>query len=224
MVKALSDNLLWFSGYVSNSYLYTGFDTPILFDVPSPSMVDELISHLSIDRLYVLFTHYHFDHIAGSKYLDGKIQPTFVLPRYFKPLLDGEIFPSFPPPREWFRGLLRVWRKQGFRFMSLRDIILSPMAGIPFTKAPLRLKRVEYIEDNFMGFKVINTPGHTPESTTYILEDYFAITGDTVLGWENKIFPNPFCRDRKSIEESYGKILSFEFSYLLPGHGEPVKR
>lgn len=72
------------------------------------------------------------------------------------------------------------------------------------------------------GFKVIATPGHTPGSVCYILDDEYIFTGDTLfrlsIGRTDFEYGN-----RADLMLSLKKLLSLPHDYkILPGHGQPT--
>ncbi len=220
MVEELRKGIYWFKGYMANSYMLESKDGLLLFDVPSPTMVDELLEIFKPKRITAFLTHYHFDHLSGIVYLDKRCHVGFVFPHSFKELVEGKRAPSFPGPIHWIRGLLRVWWRQRFRFIGLKDLGRIAMAGVPFSKMRLKLSKAEFA-DGFGDVFFIHTPGHTPESTCYLVGDAL-LSGDTVLTYKGKPYPNPFVVDRENLKKSYNKVLSMSFKLLLPGHGEPI--
>ncbi len=143
-MEGVLDGVCWFSGYIANAYLVRLGDGFYLIDLPAPSMVDELISHFGKIDVKVLFTHYHFDHIAGYTYMLRVMDPEYLFPEWFKGILTGRRPPVFPPFVKWVFGLLKIWRKQNLRFMGLRDFILSFSSGAPFFKIPNPFSLDEY--------------------------------------------------------------------------------
>ena len=219
-MEELRKGVYWFKGYIANSYLLEREGELFLFDVPSPSMVDELLETFKPEKITVFLTHYHFDHLSGILHLDKNCNVSFVFPHHFKELVEGKRAPSFPGPILWIKGLLRVWWRQRFRFIGINDLGRVVVAGVPFSKVRLKLSKVAFA-DSFKDILFIHTPGHTPESTCYLVDDIL-ISGDTVLTYKGKPYPNPFVVDRENLKKSYNKVLSTGFKLLLPGHGEPI--
>ncbi len=72
--------------------------------------------------------------------------------------------------------------------------------------------------------KIINTPGHSIDSISIIIDDEIAIVGDTLFGkFKNSVFP-PFADDVSVMIESWGKLLQTGCKLFLPGHGGEVNR
>ena len=72
---------------------------------------------------------------------------------------------------------------------------------------------------NDLSFKVIETPGHTAGSCSFIIEDYL-ISGDTLFlgSFGRTDFPTG---DMKTLKQSINKLFNLDKNYVvLPGHNE----
>lgn len=73
-----------------------------------------------------------------------------------------------------------------------------------------------------LKIKVIHTPGHTPGSCCFIVNDNYFVTGDNLFITDGKYSPfvEAFCMDPKKNSESITKLPPpEEFDYILTGHG-----
>lgn len=83
-----------------------------------------------------------------------------------------------------------------------------------------------YPEDGIVGdIKIINTPGHTVGHVCMLYKDIMfvgdlfrtkngeIITGPSLANWNNSI-----------LKESIVKIDEYNFKWICPAHGEPIKR
>ncbi|MFP3131500.1 MAG: MBL fold metallo-hydrolase [Nitrososphaeria archaeon] len=74
---------------------------------------------------------------------------------------------------------------------------------------------------------VIETPGHTPGSVSYMIElngEKFIFVGDAAFEKDGRLYVNKrFSLDYLLAEESLKKIESLKPITVLPGHGKPVK-
>ena len=71
--------------------------------------------------------------------------------------------------------------------------------------------------EEFRGWRVIETPGHTPGSVC-LLKDGVLISGDTLFA-EGHGRTDLLGGDDKEMERSLAKLAKLEYSILLPGHG-----
>jgi glyoxylase-like metal-dependent hydrolase (beta-lactamase superfamily II) len=65
--------------------------------------------------------------------------------------------------------------------------------------------------------KAISTPGHTPGSTSYLINDKFLFTGDTLRLIKGKVEPFTWWLnlDRKAMRESIRKLAKLQNIELL---------
>ena len=148
----------------------------------------------------VLITHYHMDHIGGLKQIVDEFSPRVIAP-------SEEI--------DVIRGVRKAAPANSF---------VSKMVS-----AMTRVEAVDEIEAandaDIDGIEVVETHGHTPGSTSYYLaEEKMIFVGDALTNRGGKLIVNKgFSLDLQEAEKSRQKILGFNGSLVLPGHGEPKK-
>jgi glyoxylase-like metal-dependent hydrolase (beta-lactamase superfamily II) len=72
--------------------------------------------------------------------------------------------------------------------------------------------------------KIIETPGHSVDSISILVDNEVAIVGDAMFGiFKKSIFP-PYADDTAKMIESWGKLLHTDCQIFLPGHGRAIKR
>lgn len=74
------------------------------------------------------------------------------------------------------------------------------------------------------GIRVISTPGHTPGHVSLLYKDVLLV-GDLFKTSRGKIVPmSSFMNwDDKILKESVNKINNYDFRWICPAHGEPLK-
>ena len=72
--------------------------------------------------------------------------------------------------------------------------------------------------------QIIQTPGHSRDSISLIVDNEIAIVGDAMFGvFPKSIFP-PFADDTIQLKKSWKKLLDTKCEVFLPGHGKPISR
>lgn len=154
--------------------------------------IDEVLEEYGAKLKYVLITHGHFDHVLGIN--------------DFKKMYDCEILINHGD-----------------------EVVLQHidqfMAGFGFKKTEVQ-KVDGFINDQqvlaFGGIeiKVIHTPGHSPGSVCYLIEDKL-FSGDTIFKecvGRTDLFGGNFNELKKSIEE---KVFTLDENIkIYPGHGD----
>lgn len=83
-----------------------------------------------------------------------------------------------------------------------------------------------YIEDWLdSSIESVYLPGHTIGQYGFITEDGVLYSGDSLYSkalWVK--YKLPYSIDPEMCRESLGKIKKLDFDYIVPGHGEPMKR
>jgi glyoxylase-like metal-dependent hydrolase (beta-lactamase superfamily II) len=93
----------------------------------------------------------------------------------------------------------------------------------------MRVKKPEkinlYPEDQEMGdIKVIPAPGHTPGHVCLLYNDVLFV-GDLVRTSKGKVSPMKSIMNWNDsvLKESIAKIDNYDFEWICPAHGEPIK-
>jgi glyoxylase-like metal-dependent hydrolase (beta-lactamase superfamily II) len=82
------------------------------------------------------------------------------------------------------------------------------------------------VEVDGLLLQVIATPGHTPDSLSFLLPaDTAVLTGDTVLGRGPSVVAHPEGRlgDYLASLRRLAALAEADYELLLPGHGEPAR-
>ena len=112
--------------------------------------------------------------------------------------------------------------------LSYAGMFGSTSLPIPFLqRAPVK----QVIEDGDVlpirgGVRVIHTPGHTPGSVCFLLEDEGVLfSGDTIFGSDNGVSRSvPFpSYNRDDYRNSLERLAKLEFDVLCGGHGRALR-
>ncbi|HET57458.1 MAG TPA: MBL fold metallo-hydrolase [Deltaproteobacteria bacterium] len=228
------------AGY-ANTWLVEDEGNFMAVDVGTSRAADNFHSfmkhHLKIspERLSLITaTHFHCDHVGGVERLtrlcpEAQVRFARLVERY----ISGEEKLAVPPPERWMIGLtaiiLRMPRVLKGTLYSLR----SSRVGMP---VPLLrgLNRVSFealcdldettVLEGFPHWRVVETPGHTPDSICLYNEaEGILISGDTILNMRGRGELNSFCCSPDDIRRSYEKLLGLRIESVYPGHGTPIE-
>jgi hydroxyacylglutathione hydrolase len=183
-----------------------------LIDTGMPGNADRIIEYLKslgkeqMGSFTIVLTHPDIDHsgsVADLKEKLGKVK--VAIHEADAPRLTGE------KPLKEARGLV------GFLFKAM-----SPFMKFKPVPPDFLLKDGELVD----GLRVIHTPGHTQGSMCLYSERLKAMfVGDALRTDKHRMPQPPSAAMSVNIEEaknSIGKIASYEFELLLPGHGTPI--
>jgi len=220
-------------GGFANAYLITQAGVVLLVDVGSPRQAQR-IAPLVRDRprVWHLATHLHIDHVGGISHL-RRLVPQLQLCFFegARPLLEGRASLCIPPLKLWMRGVIRVWWRQRRLVPSPGEVLLMDRVGIPLPglrrrafpwRADRWLSEEEEVPD-MPGWRLLHTPGHTPESICLLGPEGTLVSGDTLLNMYGRGELNRFCCDWASLGRSFERLRLQEVRRLLPGHGEPLE-
>ncbi len=190
----------------------------ILVDAGNPGDGEKIIEHLSVyglkpqDISLILITHCHFDHFGGLSILKEKTgAPVAVHKSGAELLKEGKN--NLIVPRTIMGNILNCMMN-----------IFPPKMPVSGISPDILIDRELNLKDFGVKGKIISTPGHTPDSTSVILDSGEAIVGDLVMAFFNKkipsypMFATDLCEVKKSI-----KIFK-NASKVYAAHGGPFTR
>lgn len=168
-------------------------------------------------KVQIVLTHEHYDHTAGVQWLQNQIEAkVFCQEDCSKYIASGK----GNSPRLVAMAL------------KTKDLVDGGHRCDDFMAAyrPYALKADETFDEkgkvviDDVSFDCYSTPGHSPGSACYILDDKYVFTGDSLIQNTPTIL-----RFRTSNKDSYERV-TLPFLRLLdknmlvfPGHGEPFK-
>ncbi|WP_075056906.1 MBL fold metallo-hydrolase [Thermogymnomonas acidicola] len=187
-------------GTMARCYVYRNGKDTVLFDAGtrgSGRRVVEYFRRLGQQPTHVLITHYHPDHIGGLRDIEEAFSPEI----YCSPLEIAVV-----AGRE--------------KMTPSRSILSRLVASLSSVKPVTSAKDFSKLE--IEGITLLETPpGHTPGSTSFIVEGEKAIVvGDAVYTRNGRLEVNrTFTLDMQKAEESRKKIMQYKGYTVLPGHG-----
>jgi len=183
-----------------------------LIDTGMPGNAGRIIEFLKslgkeqMDSFTIILTHPDIDHSGSVAELKEKLGNVKVaIHEADAPRLTGE------KPLKETRG-----------FVGLLFKAMSPFMKFKPVTPDLLLKDGEQVD----GLSVIHTPGHTQGSICLYSERLKAMFAGDALRTDRtgrpKLPSAAMTLDIREAKNSIGKIASYDFELLLPGHGPPI--
>jgi glyoxylase-like metal-dependent hydrolase (beta-lactamase superfamily II) len=175
----------------------------ILVDTGRPGQGKGILKELNSmnikpeDVKHILITHHDIDHIGSLALIEKETGASIWASKEDIPYICGN---------------------------KSRHGIKKYLSYIMRTKKPNKI--LPYPEELRIGnIEVIPTPGHTPGHVC-LLYDEVLFVGDLFRTSKGKIVPmRSFMNWNESLlKESITKIGSYDFEWICPAHGEPIKR
>lgn len=184
------------------SYVILGEEI-ILIDTGRPGQGKGILNDLKSmdiklqDIKHILITHHDVDHVGSAAFLQQATEAKIWASKEDIPYIRGE------KNREGIK-----------RFISLIMRIKEPENISSYPK-----------DQKIMDIEVIATPGHTPGHVCLLYNNVLFV-GDLCRTSKGKVSPmKSFMNWNDSIlKESIAKIDNYDFEWICPAHGEPVKR
>lgn len=198
----ISDAVERIDGTMANAYVISLGGKKVLVDAGTEGSGRKIVDFFTKNGSkpdYVLITHYHMDHVGGLKLIYDTFRPAIYAPGVEVPVIQGrqkmEVAPGFLP-----RLVASVSKAKPVE--DVRDVATFSLEGL----------------------KVIETPGHTPGSTSFLLEqERLIFSGDAISTDGGKASVNRrFTYDQAKALESFDKVMGMKPITILPGHGEPL--
>lgn len=149
------------------------------------------------DLAHIILTHQDFDHIGNAKQLQDWSGATVWGPANEIPYIHGE--QKGPGIRHVFSRVMRVQHPNNVQ---------------PYEPGV-----------KIAGLEVIPAPGHTPGHVV-LRKDDVLLAGDLVMTRKGKLQPAPgfLTWNKDVLRQSLREVGKFEFDWVCPAHGLPVRR
>ncbi len=210
--------LVYRSVYVpvkSNMYTMLTRNEAVVFDPNVDENLLLLFKEKGIEKVHILLTHGHYDHISGVEWLKEYTgADVFCQEMCAKRLMN----PRRPLARMVAMVLADDDKKDGgHRYQEFKE------SYKPFTiTADKTFDKEVKLQIGNLKFKATSTPGHSEGSACYLLYDKMVFTGDTFLRDNVAItrFPGSNTEDYNDIALPYLRNLPKD-TIIMPGHGDP---
>lgn len=199
----------------SNMFTILSGNEAAVFDPNIDENLLLLFKENRIEKVHILLTHGHYDHISGVEWLKEETGAyVFCQEMCARRLMN--------PKRPLARLVAMVLHDEdqkdgGHRYDDFKK------SYHPFTiKADKTFEKEEVFSIGNLRFKAISTPGHSEGSACYMLVGRMAFTGDTLLQNDPVIlkFPGGNANDYNKYALPYLQSLPKD-TIIMPGHGDP---
>ena len=200
----ITENIELIDGTMANCYSVNLDGRQLLIDTGTRGSSKKIIDYYRKNNLkpeIVLITHYHPDHVGGLKSIRDEFGAKIYAPDAEIGVISGK--ERMTPAKSLASRLVSGFMKS------------EPVEGLSRSS-----------ELSMEGLEVVETPGHTPGSTSYFFsKDNVLFVGDAVVVSSGKLGLNKaFTLDMAKAEESRKKILEHPAQIILSGHGEVYKK
>lgn len=199
----------------SNMFVIQTGNEAVVFDPNVDENLLLLFKEKGIEKVHILLTHGHYDHISGVEWLKEHTgADVFCQEMCAKRLMN----PKRPLARLVALVLADEDKKDGgHRYQDFKE------SYKPFKiTADKTFDKEAKLQIGNLKFKATSTPGHSEGSACYLLYDIMVFTGDTFLQDNATItrFPGSNTEDYNNIALPYLRNLPKD-TIIMPGHGDP---
>jgi len=195
----------------ANAYLIANSRGGYLIDAGMPGRADailEVIAQRGAKELCLIFiTHAHIDHYGSAKALRERTGAPIAIHE-----ADADWMAQGKTPVGSGRG-------RGVLLAALMSVF-DPLFRAPSTPPDVRLRDGDSLDVYGLDGRVVHTPGHTPGSSSLVIDDQFAFVGDLLSTQGDPHIQRFFAHDWSKIQESVARILALEPARVYAGHGK----
>lgn len=195
---------------MSNAYVVELPSALVLVDAGSPGDTHKILSRLNAFRgkplRLIYITHAHLDHYGAAASIQRATNaPLAIHAEDARALAKGETH-------------LGQVRGRGRLTAALMPIVrrLFPVEAIT---ADHVLQDGQDLGDFGLSGQVLHTPGHTPGSTSLIVDGRLAFVGDLFSTFGKPHTQRLYAHDWSEIEKSLERLNALNLEWLYPGHG-----
>ena len=190
------------------------FDTGlIVVDAGSPGHAHVILREIEASgrsevRL-IFITHAHFDHYGCAAALRRHTGAPIAIHA-----ADAEALSRAHTPL----GQVRSWGVLGKKLLPLAEYLWPPEPTDP----DLAVEDGDTFEELGIDARVIHTPGHTPGSSSLMVNGELLFVGDLISSRPWLFVQRYYASDWEAIPSSVERIIQSGVAWIFPGHGPPV--
>jgi hydroxyacylglutathione hydrolase len=203
----------------SNSYMISNDEQNILVDTGKETAFSKLrenIKTLGLDNSdisHLILTHTHFDHCQSAYQIKSENNCQIVVSENaavsisngYTKLPEGTLLTT--------KLVARIGQFTGKKRFGYKTFIPDFL-----------ISGDDEFQMNNYDLSIIETPGHSQDSISIIIDNEIAIVGDVMFGaFRNSVFP-PYADSIETMVGSWEKLLNTDCEIFLPGHGREIRR
>jgi hydroxyacylglutathione hydrolase len=198
----------------SNAYLLETPEGLILVDAGIPfseRQVYRKMREIGRDDLKLIYiTHAHIDHYGAANAIREKTgAPIAIHKDDAAPMALGRTE----------LGTVRDWK----RLSNATLPYIEPLLRVTPTEADILLEDGDSLQEYGIDAYVMHTPGHTPGSSTLIVNDTMAFAGDLVASGRKVHAQRSYAQDWQEVARSLIRLAEAGPEIIYAGHGsEPI--
>jgi glyoxylase-like metal-dependent hydrolase (beta-lactamase superfamily II) len=199
---------------MSRAYLIEDEAGLMLVDAGSPGHEQKILDVMHTlgrtDLKLIVITHAHFDHYGSAAALRRITGAPIAIHA-----ADSEAMAQGRTPL----GSVRSWGIFGKLLLPLGEQIWPPEN----TPADLVFEDGYRFDEFGIDAVAIHTPGHTPGSSTVLIENTLAYVGDLISSRPWLFAQRYYADDWSQIPTSVARLIELNPAWIFPGHGRPVR-
>ena len=195
---------------LSNAYLIELPSALVLVDAGAPGDTQKILSRLNAFRgkplRLIYITHAHLDHYGAAALIQrATTAPVMIHAEDAGAMSKGETH-------------LGQVRGRGRLTTALMPLVRQLFPIEPVTADHVIQDKQDLQEFGLPGY-VLHTPGHTPGSTSLIVDGRLAFVGDLFSTFNKPHTQRLFANSWSEIEKSLERLKTLDLEWLYPGHG-----
>lgn len=202
----------------ANAYLIHTGHTWHLVDTGRSNMLEMLLHNL--DKIKgnqplstLILTHTHYDHCQNASAIKDKENCRIIVSANARDYIKRG-YTELPSGTNLLTKLIvHMGRRTGWNRFRY-----TPFHADVFVDEELN------IDEQGTKIRIINTPGHSNDSISAIIDNEIAIVGDAMFGISRQSVMPPFADNPPMMVKSWRKLLDTGCHTFLPGHGKEVER
>ncbi len=196
---------------MSNAYVVELPSTLVLVDAGSPGDTQTILSCLNAFRgktlRLIYITHAHLDHYGAAASIQRVTNaPLAIHAEDAGTMAKGETH-------------LGQVRGRGRLTAALMPIV-SRLFPVEPVKSDHVLQDGQDLQDFGLPGHVLHTPGHTPGSTSLIVDGRLAFVGDLFSTFGKPHTQRLYAHNWSEVEKSLERLKALDLEWLYPGHGQ----
>ena len=207
-----------FAPVESNMYILLDGEEAIVFDTNISDEVLAILKTNNVQKVHVFLTHEHYDHSHGVWWLRENFNTILYCHQECKGNISTKKRSS--PRLVAFIISVKDMDDGGNRYDAFKESVVD-----------YAIEADEYFDDGHIfnigthTIRCVHTPGHTPGSCLFIMDDELVFSGDSMIEG-NKIITSFRGGDReRMINVALPKLKALpDDLWVMPGHGEPFKK